>query len=243
MLDDLEEKEGVIENPSPLMFLEMTRDPGREVIDFRVGERTFAILPRVYDPSFFDASLFCLENILMEPEECVLEVGSGCGVFAVCAALSGSTVTAVDISPDAVQNTRMNAWTHNVPMRVYEGDVYDPLPAGERFDIVFWHAPYVLMRRPVKDVVERMLYDPHYEGLTRFIREGFGGTSPRVAAGGRMILGWSRDLGHMEAVDRLAAEVGAKVEILAERIVTAGVYSYCVLCLTRKSRTRRRVLE
>jgi release factor glutamine methyltransferase len=70
-----------------------------------------------------------------------------CGSGAVGAALAASVerieVHAVDIDPVAVRCARRNL--ADVPGRVYEGDLYEPLPAAlrGRVDVLVANAPYV----------------------------------------------------------------------------------------------------
>ena len=60
-----------------------------------------------------------------------LEVGSGTGLIAVLAALAGvRRVVALDITPEAVANTRANAEKHGVSGRAEarHGDALQPAP-------------------------------------------------------------------------------------------------------------------
>ena len=77
----------------------------------------------------------------------VLDVGTGSGCLAVAVAHAhkGAQVTAVDLSPEALAVASRNAARHGVAQRVrfLEGDLFAPLPAGERFDFVLSNPPYV----------------------------------------------------------------------------------------------------
>ncbi|MCC6420299.1 MAG: peptide chain release factor N(5)-glutamine methyltransferase [Gemmataceae bacterium] len=77
----------------------------------------------------------------------VLDLGTGSGNLAVAIAKyhKGARVTAVDISPDALAVARRNAERHGVANRVrfLEGDLFGPVPAGERFDFVVSNPPYI----------------------------------------------------------------------------------------------------
>jgi release factor glutamine methyltransferase len=68
--------------------------------------------------------------------------GSGAVGVALAAALGAAELHAVDIDPAAVACARSNVPS---PGRVYEGDLYEPLPAGlrGRVDILVANAPYV----------------------------------------------------------------------------------------------------
>ncbi|MFT6817213.1 MAG: polypeptide subunit release factor methylase [Myxococcota bacterium] len=77
-----------------------------------------------------------------EPVPRLLDVGTGCGVAAVFAALRGAEVVAVDLNPEAIRNARLNAQLHHVEHRVdvRQGDLFEPV-AGERFDVVAFDPP------------------------------------------------------------------------------------------------------
>ena len=65
---------------------------------------------------------------------------------AVTAALAGcATVTALDITTAAVENTRANAELHGVAdrVRVAHSDLFEALEPGERFDLIFWNSNYI----------------------------------------------------------------------------------------------------
>lgn len=71
--------------------------------------------------------------------------GSGCIAVTVAAERPLSSVWAVDLSPGACALARENAEAHGVASRVtvLEGDLFAPLPAGARFDVVVSNPPYV----------------------------------------------------------------------------------------------------
>lgn len=64
--------------------------------------------------------------------------GSGAVGAAVFAAVPGISLYAADIEPAAVRCAR-----RNITGSVYEGDLYSPLPAGLRVDVLVANAPYV----------------------------------------------------------------------------------------------------
>jgi ribosomal protein L11 methylase PrmA len=71
----------------------------------------------------------------------VLDLGCGCGLFAIAAAKLGATdVWAVDGSPAAVDATRRNADRHGVDVVAKSGDLFEPV--GDRvFDLIVTVSP------------------------------------------------------------------------------------------------------
>lgn len=78
----------------------------------------------------------CLEELDAIPlaGRTLLDVGTGSGVLAIAAALSGATVTAVDIDPLAVEAATANADRNGARVSVTRGSV--DLAAGRTFDVV-----------------------------------------------------------------------------------------------------------
>ena len=77
----------------------------------------------------------------------VADVGTGSGVIAVCVARHAPRcrVTAIDISPAALQVAQDNARRHEVTERVtfLESDLLESAPETESFDIIASNPPYV----------------------------------------------------------------------------------------------------
>ncbi len=75
----------------------------------------------------------------------IVDVGTGSGCIAVSVALDlpSAVVYATDISRDALEVARRNAWRHGVARRVVllEGSLLQPVPAG--VDLVLANLPYV----------------------------------------------------------------------------------------------------
>ena len=87
--------------------------------------------------------------------------GSGCIAIALKKAFPAADVTAVDISPEALEIARQNAKNNDVEVRLVEGDVLDELNGiNGSYGLIVSNPPYVMekeraqMRRNVLD------YDP-----------------------------------------------------------------------------------
>ncbi|MBK9767005.1 MAG: 50S ribosomal protein L11 methyltransferase [Chloracidobacterium sp.] len=75
-------------------------------------------LNTVFAPPIFEDSFFFCEALSGKDGETLLEIGCGTGLFSITHALDGSMVTAVDLNPDAVANTKINSILAGVEHRV-----------------------------------------------------------------------------------------------------------------------------
>jgi release factor glutamine methyltransferase len=104
-----------------------------------------------------------LAKEMTEPR--ILDIGTGSGAIAVAVAKHHKTarVTATDLSADALAVAGRNTAKQGVTDRVrfLQGDLFSPVPPGERFDFVLSNPPYIahedVARLPpgVRD------YEPH----------------------------------------------------------------------------------
>ena len=125
-----------------------------EPVAYLVGNRefyslSFAVTPDVLIPrpetEFVILALLDLSRTAAPPPA-IADVGAGSGILAVCAAkhLPQATVTAIDISPAALQVARANASRHAVSDRItfVASDLFADVPPG-RFDFILSNPPYV----------------------------------------------------------------------------------------------------
>ena len=71
--------------------------------------------------------------------------GGGCIGIAACVYAEQSTVTACDLSAEALALARENASLYELDERyqVYQGDLFDALPDDHRYDLILSNPPYV----------------------------------------------------------------------------------------------------
>ncbi len=133
--------------PEQLEALVMRRVAG-EPLEVIVGWAEFCGLrivvePGVFVPRYRTQFLVQLALRLARPDSVVVDLccGTGAMAAAVHAALPTADVYAADLDPAEVRCARRNL----PPARVFEGDLYDALPAGlrGRVDILMVNAPYV----------------------------------------------------------------------------------------------------
>ncbi|WP_371653235.1 MULTISPECIES: 50S ribosomal protein L11 methyltransferase [unclassified Streptomyces] len=195
---------------------------------FALAGREWDLLDGVFAPPFSASTGAAMELLgLTGPERApwhgsLLEVGSGTGVIAVCAALAGGDrVTALDINEQAVRNTEMNAHRHGVADRLtaVHSDLFDALGADERYDTVYWHSNFVLAPPTYRHetVHEQAYVDPGYRAHRRYLAE-----APAFAAdGGRVLLHFS-DRGDIDALHEIAAECDRSLRVLGSRRIGEG---------------------
>lgn len=193
----------------------------REPTTFRLRDREWELLPGVFAPTHCVSTDFFTTALPFPVGGAFLEVGCGAGVTTVEAALQGcARVVATDIVGDAVENTRRNAVRHGVADRVelHQGDVFDGLPADDRFDVVFWNSPFIdpghdgragSATGAPRDTLRQAVFDPGYRAHERYVTQA----GARLAAGGRLLLGFS-DLGDHAALRRITAAAGYRVTVL-----------------------------
>jgi release factor glutamine methyltransferase len=101
-----------------------------------------AVDPGVFVPRRRTEFLVQQAAALARPGDVIVDLCCGAGAIgaALAAAVDGAEVHAVDIDPAAVRCARQN-----VPGHVYEGDLYEPLPAvlRGRVGILVANVPYV----------------------------------------------------------------------------------------------------
>ncbi len=99
-----------------------------------------ALIPRPETELLVEAALRAL------PEEgAALDLCTGSGCVAITLALERprARVAALDLSPEALSLARENAEALGARVELLQGDLYDPLPPGRRFDVIAANPPYV----------------------------------------------------------------------------------------------------
>jgi HemK-related putative methylase len=104
------------------------------------------VTPGVLNPRLIRTGAFLASHLqagLVGPDSEVLDMGSGSGVSAVCAARHARKVVAVDVSPEAVRCTQINVLLNRLEdkVEVLQGDLFAPLN-GRQFDVVLFNPPF-----------------------------------------------------------------------------------------------------
>ncbi len=122
----------------------------------------------------------CLRLAKDVTEPTLLDIGTGSGCLAIAIAKHHKTaqVTAIDISPEALAVASRNAARHGVAERIrfLQGDLFAPIPAGERFDFILSNPPYIphddIAKLPpgVRDYEPHVALDGGADGFAVFDR-------------------------------------------------------------------------
>lgn len=190
-------------------------DAVAEQAEFELLGRRWTLLRRVFSPAHTPVTELFTSWLPFVAGRSYLDVGSGAGVTAVCAALAGCRVTALAITAEAVANTRLNSERHGMVERVdvRQSDLFGALAPGERFDVIFWNSSFgfVPANFELDDDFQRAFIDPGYETHRRFLRQA----GDHLTPSGRLLLGFS-DLGAWEEL-----RAGCRDEGLAPEIIRA----------------------
>ena len=189
--------------------------------------RRFVVEPGVFVPRQRTRLLVREAASLARPGAVVLDLCCGTGAVgaAIAAAVRGLDVHASDLDPAAVRCAR-----RNLAGTVYQGDLYDPLPASlrGRVDVLVANAPYVptdaiaLMPPEARDHEARAALDGGADGLDLHRRVA-AGAPDWLAPGGALLIETSERQapGTLAAVNRagLIARVVADDELAGTVVV------------------------
>jgi release factor glutamine methyltransferase len=150
-----------------------------------------AVEPGVFVPRRRTEFLVEQAAALARPGDVIVDLCCGAGAIAaaLAAALPGAEVHAADIDPVAVRCAR-----RNVPGEVYEGDLFDPLPAAlrGRIAVLTANVPYVptgeigLLPAEARDHEPRLSLDGGADGLD-VLRRVAQGARDWLAPGGQLL--------------------------------------------------------
>jgi release factor glutamine methyltransferase len=123
-------------------------------VAYLVGRKEFFSLPLEVTPAVLiprpESEFVVLECLRLAKglgELRVLDIGTGSGNLAVTVAHQhrGARVAAVDRSPEALAVAARNAARHGVADRIrfLAGDLFEPIPVGERFEFILSNPPYI----------------------------------------------------------------------------------------------------
>jgi len=162
----------------------------------------------VYPPA--EDSFLLAENLGVGSEDVVLDMGTGCGIQALCAAGRAKSVLGVDINPAAVENAIANAKKNKIRNAEFIVSDLFSCVSGE-FDLIIFNPPYL----PTEgDLMDYALDggDRGVEVILKFIDKA----PEHLNEGGRLKFLVS-SLNSLPAVERKLSKSGFKFKYLAEK--------------------------
>jgi release factor glutamine methyltransferase len=98
--------------------------------------KKFEIFPGVYEPA---EDSFLLAEEAKKMTGTLLDMGTGCGIGAICAEKCKSL--GVDVNPDAVKNAKQNAKTNKSDAKFFVSNLFGKV--GGKFDNIAFNPPYL----------------------------------------------------------------------------------------------------
>jgi release factor glutamine methyltransferase len=154
----------------------------------------FTVEPGVFVPRHRSEFLVAQAAAVGHPGAVVLDLCCGIGAlgFAVRARLGDAELHATDVDPAGVRCARINVAPHG---RVYQGDLYSPLPdeLRGRVELLLANAPYVpsgelrLLPPEAREHENRVALDGGSDGLA-IHRRVIAGAPAWLASGGRLLI-------------------------------------------------------
>lgn len=169
----------------------------------------------VFPADKFADTEFFTEHLNIKQGDEFLEIGVGSGITSVIAALKGAKVTGVDINPNAVKNAKANANLHKVENKTnfILSDLFENV-RDKTFDIIYWNVPFCFVEVDNLSVLEKAVFDYHYNSLQKFITE----VSKYLKTDGIIYIGFSNTIGSPDKLFNYLYEANFKsISIVAQK--------------------------
>lgn len=177
----------------------------------------FLIHPHVFNARVFPSTSWFSSKVCqrIKNHENFCEIGCGAGITSILVSLKNpkTKVVATDISRYASENTLLNAKRLGVmdKIEVMTGDVLDAVPKNYRFDFIFWALPFGYLDPGAEITLEEnQFFDPGYKAIRKFFQTAKDYLKPK----GKLLMGFSTDLGHFNLLEKLARENRLKLNII-----------------------------
>ena len=186
---------------------------------FTIENNDFMVHPKVFHPGFFPSSRWFAKKIqkIVKNQEDFCEIGCGSGIISCFVALDNPeiNIVATDINSYASENTILNTKRLNLEknIKIFNGDVLDALDKEHCFDSIFWALPFGFLDPGIKvNLDEMQVFDPGYCSIRKFFKTA----KEHLKPNGKLLIGFSSDLGHEDLLNELAIEFNIQLEIIEE---------------------------
>jgi 23S rRNA G2069 N7-methylase RlmK/C1962 C5-methylase RlmI len=178
----------------------------------------YLIDAEVFSPAVFESSSWYADNMPVCAGQRFLEIGTGTGIVGIEAAFRGAHVIATDISARAVDLAERNAKRNGAYLYCMQSDVYDRLDetCDHAFDVSFWSLPFGYVLQEPDTLLERAVFDRGYSRIAEY----FAGSRRYLRSGGRLLFGFSKELGSEDVLDKILDRYGYQKKLLAEASLT-----------------------
>jgi len=178
----------------------------------RYSDIEYVECDQVYQPA--EDTFLLIDNLEVEPNSKVLEIGCGSGIVSIKASKKARSVTAVDINPYAITCTRKNMELNNTTnITLVESDLFDDIT--DTYDLIIFNTPYL----PVDDDEhDESIYTKAWDGGNsgREVIDEFISQAPQyLRENGAIQLVQSSLSDNDKTLERLR-QLGLKAEITAE---------------------------
>ena len=173
----------------------------------------YTLHKNVFSPIFFKGSSIYVDHLPIKENESLLDMGCGCWLIWITALLKYNLdrVVCADINPYAVVNTKENISRYNLwdKVKAIESDVFSNIDDNEKFDLIFWNAPYFDWEFDEDNILYRAMYDKNYEHIKKFIIEW----QKHLKENWKIMIWFSSDKFPLEHARKLINEIWYDLEI------------------------------
>lgn len=177
----------------------------------------FRIFKNVYDPA--EDSFLVADHLMVNEDDIVLDMGTGCGVLAILASQKAKKVVATDINPHAIRCARKNAEINKLASKIdiRKGDLFTPIRKNEKFSLIVFNAPYL----PSSHTEGRSWLGKSWAGgpAGRQIIDRFIGEAPRYLKKNSRILLVQSSLSNIDETLERFQNAELKAQVIAEKKV------------------------
>jgi release factor glutamine methyltransferase len=174
--------------------------------------RSFAVDPRALVPRPETELVAEAALTALPPDGVALDLCTGSGCIGVTLALERprARVLATDVSADALELARLNAERLGARLELLRGDLFEPAPAGLRYDVIAANPPYVPSAE-LPGLARELRHEPALaldggaDGLS-VIRRLVAEAPRRLAPGGALIVEMHES--HLERLPALCRAAG-----------------------------------